>query len=299
VRERLAGSTRLTALRAALEQIGLPAWFVAVDLLWIAKPGVLGIDARHYQRATDAWLAGGNPWEVAESGIRYAAGPHTLLIYVPTSPLPVWLATWIWMIAGVVACLWLIRRLGLPWWWVLFPPLAHSAWNGNPQTIALAFLVAGGPVAASVAGIVKLYALVPLVGHWRDLTVAIVVLFVTLPIVPWQLYLESGLGIAHILETAWNGSSWRLPPLIPFVLLALWALRSDGARWFAIPALWPGTQFYYTAMALPAIRGRKLVAAALALPAVLIAPLVVVVLGLQAAGAGPWLQRRLARFRRV
>ena len=35
-------------LRAAFAWIGLPAWFVVIDLLLIAKPDVLGIDARHY-----------------------------------------------------------------------------------------------------------------------------------------------------------------------------------------------------------------------------------------------------------
>ena len=47
--------------RAALEKVGLPAWFLVIDLLWIAKPDALGVDARHYQRAADAWLNGGNP----------------------------------------------------------------------------------------------------------------------------------------------------------------------------------------------------------------------------------------------
>jgi len=34
-------------MRVAFERIGLPAWFIVIDLLWIAKPDVLGIDARH------------------------------------------------------------------------------------------------------------------------------------------------------------------------------------------------------------------------------------------------------------
>lgn len=48
-------------LRPAFERIGLPAWFIVIDLLWIAKPAVLGIDVRHYQRAASVWLAGGDP----------------------------------------------------------------------------------------------------------------------------------------------------------------------------------------------------------------------------------------------
>ena len=57
----------MTELRLAAARIGLPAWFIAIDLLWVAKPAVLGIDARHYQRAASAWLAGADPWLVTES----------------------------------------------------------------------------------------------------------------------------------------------------------------------------------------------------------------------------------------
>ena len=276
-----------TGLLAALEKVGLPAWFIVIDLLWIAKPEVLGIDARHYQRAATAWLDGGDPWAVTEAGIPYAAGPHTLLFYAPTSLLPLTVSTWLWIAAGVGASVWLVRRLGLPLWWLLFPPLLHSMWNGNPQTIALALLVAGGPVAASIAVLIKLYAGIPLIGRWRDAAVAGVVLAVTLLVLPWQLYLDQGLGVGSHLQTAWNGSAWRVPVLIPVVVLALWVLRRDGAAWWAVPALFPATQFYYVAMALPAIRQRRLVAAALALPMVLMAPVVVIVLAVIASGILP------------
>ena len=98
------------------------------------SPTPSAIDARHYQRAATAWLAGGDPWSVTEVGIRFAAGPHTLLFYAPTSVLPLdgrgrrcgcsWASP---------PPVWLVRRLGLPLWWLLFPPLLHAVWNGNPQ----------------------------------------------------------------------------------------------------------------------------------------------------------------------
>jgi hypothetical protein len=43
-----------------------------------------------------------------------------------------------------------------------------------------------------------------------------------------------------------------------------------------VPAVFPATQFYYVAMALPALVGRPVIAALLALPAVLMTPLVVI-----------------------
>ena len=270
---RLDGATH--GLRLATRKIGLPAWFAVIDLLWIARPGALGIDARGYQRAAAAWLAGGNPWAVAENGITYAAGPHTLLFYAPTSILPLGVSVALWMALGVAASAWLVRRLGLPYWWLGFPPLAHGMWNGNPQTIALALLVLGGPVAASLAVGLKLYVGVALVRRWRDLVIAGVALAIILPFLPWQLYIHQGLGVSNLFQYAWNGSAWRVPILVPPTLLGLWVLRDRGAEWFAIPAVWPATEFYYTAMALPAIVGRPILAAALALPMPLMTPIVV------------------------
>jgi hypothetical protein len=263
-------------LRLAFARVGLPAWFVVIDALWIVKPDALGIDARHYQRAASAWLAGGDPWAVTESGIPYAAGPHTLLFYAPTSLLPLTLATWVWMALGIAASVWLTRKLGLPLWWLAFPPLFHSMWNGNPQTIALALLVQGSIIGAVIAVGLKLYAAIPLLARWRHLVIALAVLAVVTLALPWQLYLDRGLGVGSHLQTAWNGSAWRIPILVIPTLAALWVLRRQGAEWFAVPAVFPATQFYYVAMALPALVGRPIVAALLALPMVLMTPLVVI-----------------------
>ena len=264
-------------LRLAVDRIGLLAWFVGIDLLWIAKPDALAIDARHYQRAAAAWLAGGDPWKVTESGVSYASGPHTLLLYAPTSVLPLGLSVAIWMSLGVLSSVWLVRRLDLPIWWLAFPPLAHAMWNGNPQSIALALLVFGGPIGSSVAVGLKLYAALPLLARPRTLVFVGVVMLVLLVILPWRLYLDDGLGVSGHLQGAWNGSAWRIPILVPPTLLALWVLRRRGGEWLAVPAVWPATQFYYVAMALPAIVGRSVLAAALALPAPLMAPIVVMI----------------------
>jgi hypothetical protein len=272
----MATEARLSGLRHALERVGLPAWFVVIDLLWLAKPEVFAIDARHYQRAASTWLAGGDPWTVVEGGAgNYAAGPHTLLFYAPTSLLPLEVSAAIWMALGLVASIWLVHRLKLPIWWALFPPLAHAIWNGNPQTIALALLVLGAPWGAIVAVGLKLYTALALLTRPRILILTGVALLVSLLILPWQLYLAGGLGVSDHLDTAWNGSAWRFPILVVPTLLALWVLRRSGAQWYAVPAVWPATQFYYVGMALPAIVDRPILAAALALPVPLMAPVVV------------------------
>jgi hypothetical protein len=163
-------------------------------------------------------------------------------------------------------------------------------WNGNPQTIALALLVQGSVLGAVIAVGLKLYAAIPLLARWRHLVIALAVLAVVTLVLPWQLYLDRGLGVGSHLQTAWNGSAWRIPVLVIPTLLALWVLRRRGAEWFAVPAVFPATQFYYVAMALPAIVGRPIVAALLALPMVLMTPLVV--MGLAAIElANAWRER--------
>jgi hypothetical protein len=292
LRERLLrfGRSEAGAFRRAFARVGLPAWFVAIDVLWLAKTYALGIDARHYQAAATAWLAGGDPWQVKIDWVQYAASPHTLLFYVPTSLLPVQVSEVFWWTAGLVAAVWLVRHLKLPIWWVAFPPLFHAVWNGNPHSIMLALLVLGSPLAVALAAGFKYYALLPLLAKPRHLAVAIAGLLITLPLLPWQLYLADGLGVSEHLATAWNGSATRLPILIPPVLVALWILRRQGGEWLIVPALWPGTQFYYQSLALPALTNRPLLAAAFALPAPLLAPLAVIAL----AALEVWRRRRVA-----
>src|SRR4029077_5208914 len=100
-------------------------------------------------------------------------------------------------------------------------------------------LVAGGTIPAVVAVGLKLYAAIPLVVRPRQLLLVAIALAVTLPLVPWQLYVADGFGVTSHLETAWNGSAWRIPILIPPTLLGIWILRDEVAEWFAVPAVWP------------------------------------------------------------
>jgi hypothetical protein len=216
-----------------------------------------------------------------EGVLPYASGPHTLLFYAPTSSLPLPVATALWFLIGAAATAWVVRRLGLPLWWALFPPLFHAAWNGNPQTIMLALLVLGTSTAGALAAMLKLYALLPLAFRPRQLVVAVAALAVTTLLLPWQTYLESGLGVGTHIALAWNGSAWRFPILLPPTLIALWILRRRGGEWFAVPAVFPATQFYYVSTALPAIANRRVIAAVFATPIVLGVPIVVLLLAAQ------------------
>jgi hypothetical protein len=151
----------------------------------------------------------------------------------------------------------------------------------------LAFLVAGTTTSAVIAASLKLYGVLALLFHPRRLLAAAGVLALTLPLLPWQLYLEHGLGADALISTGWNGSAWRWPILIPPTLIALWVLRHHGAEWFIVPAIFPGTQFYYVSTAMPAVGRRTVVAALLAIPVPAMTPLVVCVLAIKAISGHP------------
>ena len=61
---------------------------------------------------------------------------------------------------------------------------------------------------------------------WKDeagfIISAELVLVATLPFVPWQLYLDHSAAISEHVATSWNGSAWRVPLLVPFVIFAIW-----------------------------------------------------------------------------
>ena len=240
-------------------------------------PRILVIDSRLYEQATHVWLAGGDPWALSAEGVTYAAGPWSLLAYLPAAWLPLEAAAWTWAALGLAAAVWTLHRLDMPLWWLAFPPLAHALWTGNAQPIVLAALLVRAPWGVAFAAGLKLYGLVPatLARRWRELAIAAVVLTVSLPFLPWGLWVDHRFGFDAATGMTWNGSAWRFWPLIPVTVLALWLVRKRGAEWLAIPALWPGTQFFYHVFALPALVDKPWLAAALAVPLPLLAPVAV------------------------
>jgi len=178
-------------------------------------------------------------------------------------PEPVGLA--VLFILSLAASIWTLRRLGLPWWWITWPPLVDNLWNGNPQLFLVPLLL--GPV-AWFAPIVKAYAIVPLIIQLRlrAVLVTTVIVLVTAPLLPWGQFLERWPVISRLLSEQSQGgmSAWYFPVLVPFAAIALVVMGRERASWWFIPALWPSTQWYYTLMAMPALT--PLTAAVLAAP---------------------------------
>ena len=273
-----------------LATIGLATWFIALSamrlsVIWPDR----AIDMRLYLRGTSEWLSGGDPWTIHFGTMHFAAAPPSLLPMVPFALLPEAIAVPILSVLAVVASFWTLRKLGLPLWWIAWPPLVDNLWNLNPQIFLVPLLLGS---AAWLAPIVKAYAVVPLIIQWRVRTLAItaVVGVVTFPLLPWATFFQHMATTTTLLSEQSQGgmSAWIFPVLVPFTIVALFAMGRQRASWWAVPALWPSTQWYYSLMAMPALT--PLTAAILAAP-VQGGPAVATI----AAALEIWYRRRRAR----
>ena len=271
--------------------VALAAWFVTISTMRVlflatAEPAT---DLRLYLRGSVAWLNGGDPWLIHMGTLHYAALPPSLLLMAPFALLPEAVGVVLLTALGIAVSFWALRKLGLPWWWIAWPPLVDNLWNGNPQIFLVPLLLGS---AAFLAPIVKAYAVVPLLIQWRWKTLAMTALvgLVTLPILPWPAFFDHLATTTGFLTDQSRGgmSAWFFPVLVPFAVVAMLVMGRERASWWAVPALWPATQWYYSLMAMPALT--PITAAILAAP-IQGAPAV----GAIVAAFEVWYRRRRAR----
>jgi hypothetical protein len=263
------GPSSMFAFIGARSWMLVAAWFIVISLLRLsalAAAGEPGFDGMLYRDATIRWLEGGDPWQVPESGAVFAAPPPTLLAMIPFAILPASLARLLLLGLGVIATVWMIRRLRLPLWWLAFPPLVDGLWIGNPHVFVAPLLVAG---LAPLAAVVKLYAAaVPAIRlDWKALAGTAAVVLVTAPFLPWGLFFERWPEVSQALrdQSAGGGLSvWVTPLLIPVALVGGLLLGRERLAWWSIPVFWPYTQWYYSSVALPVLT--PLAAVALSVP---------------------------------
>lgn len=247
-----------------------------------------GIDARIYYRGVVAWLQGGNPWDAAVtvggSAYHYAGSPVTTIILAPAGLISEELFTALWLALTWAAAAWTIRRLNLPIWWLLFPPISEALFSANPQLIVLALLLADRSWLAAIATALKVYAFIPLAGEgrWRTIGLAVLVNAATILIAPrlWLNYLAQFGSISARLEfeSIQGFSAFYYPALlvVTLVALVLLALRDrPAAGWLAVPAVWPASQLHYSTMALPVMT--PLLAFFLAIPILRLPPEIILV----------------------
>lgn len=257
-------------VRSLVRRFGLPCWFVGQSILGIAQSmrdtSLLYFDGRLYLMATQAWLDGRDPWSVQLAGNYFAAPPPSMVPLVPLALLPIDVGVAI--LAGLIiaASLLTVRLLGLPWWWLLFPPLVQSALSANVQSLLIPLILL--PLGA-LAGVLKIYGVVPMVilGRWRAVAAFAALLVVTAPLLPWSSYVGAfGTINARLVEqTTIALPAAALILMAPIALVAMWIVGRERAAWLAVPALWPSQQYYYGTLAMGAKSG--LAAAIVALPA--------------------------------
>jgi hypothetical protein len=270
--------------------------FVWKITYFIDAPEHLFIDSRLYFQATEAWLAGGNPWTVEARGVAYAGLPTTLLLSVPLVPFGEQVAWAFWPIAGIVGIWSVVRRLGLPGWWMLFPPVVEGWVAGSPD-MALAGVALGG--AAWVAALTKPYAAPAVLAErgWKPVLIAAGICVLTLPILPWRTFVESAPAVGDTLTRyTLQFSAWGNPLGMVIVSVALLMLGRRMALGLAVPALWPNAQPHYAVFSMYVASRSPVLAIGLSLPIRGLAPLSVIAyaswLALPALGAA------LARGRR-
>jgi hypothetical protein len=248
--------------------LGLAAFFGFLSTLYCAVGGPgWGTDARLYLAATRLWLSGSDPWTaIAADGTRYAAPPPSLLPYAPFVWLPPDLFATLMIIADVAAIVWVVRRLALPWYFVLFPPFVEGTVPGSIEPLMVACLVAGHPVTEALAACMKIYAIVPLALRLRGRSLVLfgAVLLATAFLLPWGTFIADWPSVNTALDSASRIGAANAPILVPFAIVALVSLGRERAAWLAVPTLWPHTQLHYALIALPAMT--PLIALAAAMP---------------------------------
>jgi hypothetical protein len=249
-------------------------WFVLLDILAIVKwllIDAFGGNVQTYHAAAKVWLAGGDPWGAEYlttfGGQRLIAPPPSLAPYVLTAWLPVGSATWVWVGAGAVAAILVIRRLRLPLWWVLFPPLVFDVFWGSADPILLLFLVVGP---RWVAGAVKATFIPAMIAEraWRDLSVVFALLALSLVVLPWRAFLSHlpELVAAAQVQSEGGTSAATYLPLAIATVVALIVIGWRRGWYMAVPVLWPANQVGYAVVSLPVLGSMPLMAAAVAIP---------------------------------
>ena len=260
-------------------QVALFAWFVYwswqnLRFYFESFPlhlDMFGFDSRIYLHAAQTWLAGGDPWTAYALRHPWVAGapdvpyyftgpPPTVLAFVPFAWLPDAPFTAAWQALTIGSAFYSLRRLRVPAWWILFPPLALAVFVGNPHVVCLALILCSWDGLRILAPAAKAYAVLPMIGEgqWRALAILVVLGVISL-VIFWPLWMQYAADYPHIQDwisnATWGGfSATRDPRLFAVVGVAVGALaiiERRAAGWLAVPALWPAAEYFYAAFALP------------------------------------------------
>ncbi|TMG24543.1 MAG: DUF2029 domain-containing protein [Chloroflexi bacterium] len=245
----------------------------------------VGSHASIYTDAARAWLAGGDPWQVGPPAAIFAGPPPMLLPFVPFVGLPLDITRLVWVGGSLALAIWTLRRIGLPGYWLAFPPLFQAIQLGHPEVLVLWLLVSGG-VASGLAAVIKPYAGFALLAErrWAAITLGLLVVAVTAAFLPWPRFVEDFPRIsATLAEQSHGDSTFGVPLAMAVAVLALASLGVRRGLWLAAPVLWPSAQPIYKVTAIPWISPVLALFWAVPIPGATLAGLLAEVALLQAA----------------
>jgi hypothetical protein len=229
--------------------------------------GGLGGDALIYYRAASAWIAGGNPWLASVTAVgggttfHFYGLPPTVVFLAPVTLIPEPWVPAIGIVIEAIAAAYVVRKLQLPMWWLVFPPIVSGVLSGNPSIVLLATLLASSPVIQATAPILKIYAALPLLGsgRWRAIGLSIAATALTVLLAPglWQQFLDGSTAREAQLmgESSGGFSAFQFgvfaTALTAIAIVVLASIDRPTAGWLAPIAIWPASQFHWNTLALP------------------------------------------------
>jgi hypothetical protein len=178
-----------------------------------------------------------------------------LALFAPFVGLPDDLVRLIWVGGTAAIAVWMLRRLGLPGYWLGFPPIFEVIVLGHPEVVLVALLLFGG-VLGGLATLVKPYLGLALVAdrRWRAIAASATAFLVTLPFLPWSRFLaELPMISANLAHQAHGDSVFGDPVLMLVAAVALLSMGLRNALWLTTPLLLPSVQPNYRVMTLPVL----------------------------------------------
>jgi hypothetical protein len=184
-----------------------------------------------------------------------------LLVYAPFVPIGPQASRCLVGIVCVGAAVAAIRRSNISLVWMAWPPLFYAVVHGSFDSVIPALLVTG---LGGAAAFVKPY--VVAVVSSKQLATLIALLVLTLPLLPWAMFVSELGTIGESFRTQSLALSVFGEPLWMIAVgIAAWRVGPE-ARWLIVPAIWPMARFQYGVMALPFVARRPLLAMGLAIP---------------------------------
>lgn len=226
------------------------AWSIVLSLI---EPALIGSHGAIYSEAARAWLTGGNPWHVGPPAVVFGGPPTMLLPFAPFAFAGWDISRFAWLGIDIVVAVWALRRLGIPPYWIAFPPLCEAIVLGHPEVLVLGLLVLRNPI-GGLALLIKPYAAFAMLAErrWQWLVVGGIAGIATLAFMPWSLFISELGEISATLVRQNRGDSTFGQPLPMIVAaLALAVLGPRRALWFATPVLWPYAQPIYKVASMP------------------------------------------------